>query len=258
MDTTHPTPDERFFFDTNGYLMLEGLLPDDLVGDLTEALAGAIKRRRAAAERGGPVRESKFTGRNARIFGLLEEDPVFLRLMDYAPVMPYVRALLNPEPNYHASDAIWEVEDPGTGAHWHRDGRDAGFEALGPQVPHLQIKLGYFLSDMSGTDEGNLTIVPGSHHAVESPTAEQRAGYDTMPGATQLRGPVGTCVMFHNALWHTPGRWSDAGGERIFLYYAYEHPWMMAAYQAPYSRTFYHGLSDERKKMFHEVVFEVG
>ena len=258
METTHPTPDERFFFDTNGYLILEGLLPDGLVSDLTQALTGAIERRRLAEERGDPLGESKFTGRNARIFGLLEEDPAFLYLMDYAPVMPYVRGLLHPEPNYHASDAIWEVEDPGGGAHWHRDGRDGGYGLLGPQVPHLQIKIGYFLSDMSRSDQGNLTIVPGSHHAVESPTREQRAGYDSMPGATQISGPAGTCVMFHNALWHTPGRWGDAGGERITLYYAYEHPWMMAAYQARYSRSFYHSLSDERKRLFHEVVFEVG
>ena len=32
---------------------------------------------------------------------------------------------------------------------------------------------------------------------------------------------------------------------------------MMAAYQARYSRAFYHSLSDERKRLFHEVVFEV-
>ena len=221
METTHPTPDERFFFDTNGYLVLEGLLPEGLVSDLTHGLTGAIEGRRLAEERGDPLGESKFTGRNARIFGLLEEDPVFLYLMDYAPVMPYVRGLLHPEPNYHASDAIWEVEDPGGGAHWHRDGRDGGYGLLGPNVPHLQLKVGYFLSDMSGSDQGNLTIVPGSHHAVESPTPEQRAAYETMPGATQISGPAGTCVMFHNALWHTPGRWGDVGGERITLYYAY-------------------------------------
>ena len=133
METTHPTPDERFFFDTNGYLVLEGLLPEGLVSDLTQALTGAIQRRRLAEERGDPLGESKFTGRNARIFGLLEEDPAFLYLMDYAPVMPYVRGLLHPEPNYHASDAIWEVEDPGGGAHWHRDGRDGGYGLFGPK-----------------------------------------------------------------------------------------------------------------------------
>jgi hypothetical protein len=38
----------------------------------------------------------------------------------------------------------------------------------------------------------------------------------------------------------------------------YDHPWMMAAYEARCSRTFCHGPSTERKKMFHEVVFEVG
>lgn len=257
-DAQHPTPAERFFFDTNGYLALESFLPADLVTDLLQALGPAIERRREK-QLAGTARENeaRFVLGNSRIFGLLEDDPLFLDLMDYAPVMPYVRGLLNPEAHYHASDAIWEVENPGEGPHWHRDGREAGYSLFRPQVPHLQIKIGYFLSDMTQPDQGNLTIVPGSHHATVDPPPSQLAAFDSMPGAMQLRVPPGTCVMFHNAVWHTPGRWTASRGERIVLYYAYEHPWMMAAYQARYTRGFYQGLSPERKRMFHEVAFEV-
>ena len=254
----HPTSAERLFFDSNGYLLIERFLPRELVADLIQALTGAIERRRQSQSEGTAREgEARFTGANARIFGLLEDDPLFLDMMDYPPLMPYVRALLNPEANYHASDAIWEVESPGTGPHWHRDGRDGGYSLLRPLIPHLQLKVGYFLSDMSEPNRGNLTIVPGSHHATVDPLPDQLADFDSMPGAMQLCAPAGTCVMFHNAIWHSPGPWTVSGGDRIVLYCAYEHPWMMAAYQARYSRGFYQGLSPDRKKMFHEVVFEV-
>jgi hypothetical protein len=257
-DVEHPTPDERFFFDTYGYLAMEGFLPEGLVADLVKALAPAMERRRRR-QRDGTARENeaRFVGRNSRIFGLLAEHSIFLDMMDYAPLMPYVRGLLNPQAIYHASDAIWEVESPGEGPHWHRDGRQDGYALLRPHIPHLQLKVGFFLSDMSEPDQGNLTIVPGSHHATVDPPPDQLSDFGSVPGAIQLQVPPGTCVMFHNAIWHTPGRWTNPQGKRIVLYYAYEHPWMMAAFQARYSRGFYQGLSPERKKLFHEVVFDV-
>ena len=106
-----PTANERFFFDTNGYLLIEDFLPRELVVDLIQASTRAIERRRQRQTEGiARDGEAHFFGANARIFGLLEDDPLFLDMMDYAPLMPYVRGLLNPEANYHASDAIWEVE----------------------------------------------------------------------------------------------------------------------------------------------------
>ena len=115
-ENEHPRADERFFFDTNGYLLVERFLPDDLVTDLVQAVARAIERRRQRQREGAAGEgKSRFTGANARLFGVLEDDPLFLDMMDYPPLMPYVRGLLNPEANYRASDAIWEVESPGHG-----------------------------------------------------------------------------------------------------------------------------------------------
>jgi ectoine hydroxylase-related dioxygenase (phytanoyl-CoA dioxygenase family) len=256
----HPTADERFFFDANGYLILENFLSDEMIENLSNALRSGISRRLQMKELGQLGRKGPWltvNGANSRIFGILDEDPLFLDLMDYPPVMSYVRALLTPTPHYHASDAIWEKEDPGNAPGWHRDGVDDGYSFTKPNVPHLQLKVGYFLSDMSDSNQGNLTIVPGSHRLSVDPTPEQLTDFESLPGAMQLCVPAGACVMFHNAIWHTPGRWTSSTGERKILYYAYEHNWMMAARQPRYSRSFYHELSSDRKKMFHDVVFEV-
>jgi len=247
-----PTSDERLFFDANGYLLIKDFLPKEMVLKLTDTLTQVMKHRRQK-----PKSKSVFKGNNTRIFGLLEDDPLFLDLMDYPPIMSYVRTLLNPEANYHASDAIWEVSDPGNKPGWHRDGLDSGFSRLKPHVPFMQIKVGYFLSDMSAPNQGNLTIMPASHHMSMDPLPEHLADFNSMPGAMQICAPAGACVMFHNGIWHTPGQWTASRGERVILYYAYEHPWMMAARQPRYSRSFYQNLSTERKKMFHEVMFEV-
>ena len=51
--TTHPTVAERFFFDTNGYLVLEDFLP----ADRTAALYGAVERVIARREAPGFARE---------------------------------------------------------------------------------------------------------------------------------------------------------------------------------------------------------
>ena len=45
---------------------------------------------------------------STRLLYILEDDPLFLELVDWAPLMPYVKALINPMPHCHASEAIVE------------------------------------------------------------------------------------------------------------------------------------------------------
>ena len=88
------------------------------------------------------------------------------------------------------------------------------------------------------------------------PTAEALSGFDTFPGATQVCCPAGSCVIFHNALWHTRGPCTRADGRRIMLYYAYEHPWMIASPEhTAYPREFYAAQSGVRRKLFHDFLF---
>lgn len=255
----HPTEAEREAFARDGYLVLPGFLDEAHVAHLRQRLRAVIDRRLAGE---GTALQNEAThpgeGPDARIFHILEDDPAFLELIDPPAMMAYVRGLLHEQPHFHASDAIWEesLRPDGTPG-WHLDGHDAGYRALRPAIPHLQFKVGYYLSDMSEPDQGNLMLVPGSHRDPREPTAQELSGFDTMPGAVQVCGPAGTAVMFHNAVWHTRGPHTRPGGRRILLYYAYELPWMIGNNEHwKYPTAFYNGLSPERRALFHGFVFD--
>ena len=124
-----PTDDERLFFDTHGYLILERFLLRDLVDALLAGLEKSIDRRRRDGTRGlyrtddpHPSGATELKGKNVRIYYILNDDPLFLDLMTYAPLMPYVNELLSPNAHFHASDAIWETQDLGQNPAWHQDG----------------------------------------------------------------------------------------------------------------------------------------
>jgi ectoine hydroxylase len=257
MDTQHPTQDERYLFETNGYLVIENFLTPDHVALLRERLAAAMTRRRALEEKGeAHTGMTNAHGRNTRVFYILDDDPAFLDMLDHAPLMPYVHAFLGPKAHFHASDAIWEhggSDRPG----WHIDGHDDGYRNLGATIPLLQLKVGYYLTDMREPGQGNLTLVPGSHRAPLAPTIEQLRAFDSFPGARQVCGPAGTMFMFHNALWHTSGPWTKPNPERALLYYAYERPWMVgSAEHWRYPQSFYAALPPARREFFHGFVFD--
>src|SRR4051794_35538694 len=97
----HPTAAERFFFDNNGYLVLENFLSADHVHALLTALQRAIERRTGAGyQRAHPTAfPEQLDGPNSRVFPLLDEAPLFLDLMAPPPMLEYVHGLLNPMPH---------------------------------------------------------------------------------------------------------------------------------------------------------------
>lgn len=264
-----PTAAERFFFETQGYLVLENFLQPDHVARLLAVLDQTVARRRATVPPGHqtvwpPTEPADLTAINGakstRILNILGDDPLFLELLDWPALLPYVHAFLNPQPHYCASDAI--VEDPVDFAKrsdgWHIDGSDNGYRGLSPQIPLLQLKVGYYLTDMTQPFRGNLTLVPGSHAVRAEPTVENRRRRDFFPGAHQVCGPAGTCVLFHNAIWHTAAPYGPGEPGRQMLYYAYEHPWMLASMgQWLYSKDFYNRqLTPAQRPFFHGFVFD--
>ncbi len=254
----HPTPAERFFFDNNGYLVLERFLAADHVARLLAAVQRNVERRRALKEQGVPhTGMTDVHGENARLFYILADDPLFLEMLDWPPILPYVTGLLNGKPHHHASDLIVEHPQLGRGMAWHLDGHDDGYRGLGWPIPLLQLKIGYYLTDMTEPGRGQLCVVPGSHKALRQPDAAELRRTELFPGAIQVCAPAGSAILFHNALWHSGGPWTHTDGTRIMLYYAYEHPWMIASQEHwGYTPDFYNGLSPERRRLFHGFLFD--
>jgi hypothetical protein len=196
-------------------------------------------------------------GDSTRIFYILDDDPMFLELLDWPAIWPYVTGLLNERPHHHASDAIVEYGPKGRGMGWHLDGHDSGYRGLGRPIPLLQLKIGYYLTDMTEPGRGNLCVIPGSHKALHDPDPDDLKRTDLFPGAVQVCAPAGTAILFHNALWHSAGPWTKDDGARIMLYYAYEHPWMIASQEHwGYRKEFYNSLPPERRKLFHGFLFD--
>ena len=257
-----PTAAEKFFFETNGYIVLENFLKPDHVARLLAAQERANVRRRQLHQ--GGAKQTGFvhtkSEKSIRFFYLLDDDPLFLELLDWPALMPYVHAFINPKPHHHGSDSIVEhgADFADRKGEWHIDGHDDGYRNLGAQIPMLQLKVGYYLSDMTAPWQGNLTIVPGSHKANLSPSPEDRARRDFFPGTLQVCAPPGTAILFHNALWHTAAPFNQKDGARKMLYYAYEHPWMVGSQEHwGYTKEFYNQkLSPAQRKLFHGFVFD--
>ena len=149
-------------------------------------------------------------------------------MLDWPAIWPYVTGLLNARPHHHASDAIVEHGSDliGRPMGWHIDGHDDGYRNLGTPIPLLQLKIGYYLSDMTQPGQGNLCVVPGSHKTVCPPDRADLQQWGRSAGVTDICAPAGTAILFHNALWHSAGPFTRLDGQRAMLYYAYEHPWM--------------------------------
>jgi len=254
----HPTTAERFFFDNNGYLVLERFLEPDHIDRLLGAVRKDVARRRALHDDRIPhTGMTDIRGDSTRLFYILDDDPLFLEMLDWPAMMPYVTGLLNAKPHHHASDLIVEHPQLDRGMGWHLDGHDNGYRGLGSPIPLLQLKVGYYLTDMSEPGRGHLCVVPGSHKARMEPDQDDRRRTELFPGAIQVCAPAGSAIIFHNALWHSGGPWTQPDGARIMLYYAYEHPWMLGSQEHwGYTPEFYNALTPERRSLFHGFVFD--
>ena len=111
---------------------------------------------------------------------------------------------------------------------WHADGpmpRPPHVEtASGPAEPRLYAKIGYFLTDLSAPDSGNLRVVPGSHRLAAKPELDENG---EPRGAIQIQTRPGDAVLFENRTWHAVGP-NLAGVARKNIYIGYCHRWMKA------------------------------
>jgi len=189
------TAEQLAFYDENGYLVLPGLIPADILDRLRVAgehwmAAGRDKDGAADGE------DYQFTDRpSGRVMFRIDYvhdkgEPASLELLGSPEILGIAESLAGPNfvPTYEAM----VFKDAGDGApiHWHQD----AVHPRNARITNVDIYL-----DESVAGAGALRVIPGSHHqAADICSLEETHGWD-IPGAIEVPLAPGD-VLLHDVM----------------------------------------------------------
>lgn len=228
-----PDTDRKEFLD-QGFLLIRG------------ALAPPHRRRLLAAVNKVYAQEVA-AGRAARdgslhLLGFLTRDELFGQLLTHPATFRYVWGLLgwNIYTHHNHLDVTPPAADPAApGWGWHQDGyrQNSDPEPLDPALPRpmLSLKVGYVLSDLSGTGRGGTKFLPGSQLRNTLPRPDGPPPYPDPPGTVEVVANPGDAFLFDRRLWHTrsPNR---SGITRKVLFVGYTYRWIRPLDDMPIDR----------------------
>ena len=218
------TETERFLFDTVGYLVI----PDALSPDEVTACLDAAKRAHDAYPQG----EWRQLGH------LYETEPAIEHLLDHPSVLEKVRGLLG---DYFIVQSTWCTKQPAGGkpGRYHQDGSGVyEFRRLATPTPLVQLRVGYFLTDQSRPDLGNMVMVPGSHNTSIRLPKEVQPDTETDLGIRDvICGAPGAALLFHQGVYHRTGM-STATFDRYTMHIVYSPPWLIPSDRMSNSKDF--------------------
>ncbi len=203
----------------DGYVMIPGALDAATLAGL-DAVVGRVRDEEAAAGHAGPdgsVHALEVIDRDRRLADLLVTPAVF----------PLVCAALGW--NIHLYHSHIDVhpplpEPPRPAWRWHQDGGRQNLEIeTSPVRPRLSVKVGYFLSDASTGDRGNMLVIPGSHRRNTLPRPDRpERGFIQPDGHVPVLAAPGTACVFDRRIWHgrSPNL-SDVTRKAVFVAYTY-------------------------------------
>ncbi|MCH9674941.1 MAG: phytanoyl-CoA dioxygenase family protein [Gammaproteobacteria bacterium] len=150
---------------------------------------------------------------------ILPFDQAFIDLIDRENVFDLVVDIMGPYILLSMSQAIVRASDPEFAGFTHTDGGEALRRIRVTETSRpLAMKALYLLSDVSGTDNGNFSVFPGSHLRPFPEDATPETLNPTTPGAVQLEGNAGDCFLFSHALWHGPAKNVSGKARKTLLY----------------------------------------
>ena len=194
------TARQRDTLHRDGYLILPGVLTKTEI----ERLVGAVDRiyRRENLERATPDPRWRMD-----FMPVLEEGQEFIDLIDHERTFGFVLDLIGPYIQFGLSTVTVHPPNPVFKGFLHVDG-GPHLQRIRPSETSwpLQVKIIWFLTDVTERDMGNIVFVPGSHLR---PFPEE-GGHDefgelpaaTTPGTTQVMAQAGDALIFTHALWH--------------------------------------------------------
>jgi hypothetical protein len=178
---------QREEFDRQGYVTIENVLSDEEI----ERYLEAIERHMSA--------ESECDRSKTYVRGnIVEDDPVFTELIDHPRHVGFAYDLYGEQLKLQQSHFFVRPRG-GDYNLWHPDGpRALPYGTFAPDHP-LQLRVGYWLTDLPEPKMGNLVLMPGSHRS------QYFDHYDTdasVPGEDVLCVRRGAMTVVGCNVWH--------------------------------------------------------
>jgi hypothetical protein len=212
------TPNESARFERDGYLMLRGALDAAHVDRFV-----CLSQREDASFRAEPDVGPDHV---LNLHGLVDRDDAFLELVDCATTFPKVFGILGWNIQLFHTQLIVTPPAPARASlgsyGWHQDNNrmNLDFETPPPQ-PRVSVKVGYFLTDLTGSGMGNLCVVPGSHRL-----GRPAVPFDGQPeGVLEVTARAGDAILFDRRLWHAAST-NVSPHTRVFMTYGYSYRWL--------------------------------
>ena len=202
-------------FRVNGFATIENAISGDQLANLSVAIDDLTASR---------------PGQIHNVADILSRHDAFLDLVDVAPVLSVVRALLgdniwvnHTHYNVNPPDESTNTVDRQNGYGWHRDGGVIN-EDIPKPAPLLSIKVAYYLSDLSEPGRGQTYVIRGSHQTGERCPANEVLPEQAFPVCV----PSGSALLFDRRMIHSirSRNESDITRKAIFVQYAYR--WLCA------------------------------
>ena len=233
---------ETYEFDRLGYIVIPDFLTDEEVEGLSaaidaleeDALAGVGRppdkisayglEYRHDAERGYFVSGAREEGNTLIIEDFYNADPAFDILIDHAPTMNYIRAIVKERPTINNSEIRIRYPGNQTGSHMGGPvGRKHRYYYSGQGIDCMMVRMVYFVHDV-GPGQGEFCVVPATHKSNMLSPYEGR-NPDTEPGMIGLPVKAGDAILFTENLRHG-GLTNQSKQTRKTLHVGYGPYWM--------------------------------
>lgn len=220
------TPEQQRQFDEDGFFLVEDALTPAEVEELIEVVDELYAKYRK--ERNLEPHEA-FQIRN-----IVAIHPRFRALIDHPKILPLVVDVLgfniqirtshmDVRPPMRQEDAQKDLGARDSFFPWHSDGPNFGWPSVDGVIPYMEMKIGYYLTDLTQHNSGAICVVRGSHRRSQKDAA---GNYIVDPAdIVEVNVRPGTALVWRTALIHavTPNL---AGHPRKCLYYGYNHRWI--------------------------------
>lgn len=220
------SPAQRQQFEEDGFFLIEDALNADEVAALVSVMDRLYEKYRQERNLGP---HEAFQIRN-----IVAADPLLRDLIDHPRILPLIvdvmgyniqirTSHLDVRPPMRSEDAQAGLGERGSFFPWHSDAPNFGWPTVDGVIPYMEMKVGYYLTDLTQHNSGAICVVRGSHRRAQKDAA---GNYIIDPAdVVEVNVRPGAAMVWRTALLHcvTPNLSDHA---RKCLYYGYNHRWI--------------------------------